>query len=197
MRYRTGSDFETGSKFLSEPGCYHFVVASVRDPAATKDGAPIVGGLFSVSLSVLAGGDGKQKDKMLELTFFEPKMDSKDGGAFSRKKIDRFLLSTNLITQDAKESDVELDLGQCVGRQLCMKLEERKYNDRDGKERKALDIHFADIFHVDDPDCATWEKDSKSLAMIPKKYRILPANKVAEPDIAAKPATAAVDSLDI
>lgn len=171
MKYRTGDDFDAGSRFLSLPGCYHMIVTYVRDPAATKDGAPIAGGLFSVGLAVLAGGDGNQRNKTLDLTFFEPSIDAKDGGKFQRKKIDRFLLAMSLVDEQAKDKDIDINLGVCAGRQLCVKLESRPYKDKQGREKEGLDIHFSDIYHVDDPEVATWTKCAKSLAAIKKQYR--------------------------
>lgn len=182
MKYQTGNDFTGGGKFLEEPGQYHMVIEDIAHPARNHRGERIEGGLFNVTMKVLAGSVEGQEDKEFSTTFFQPKADSKDGGEFARKKIDRFLLSANLIQEGDQGKQLDIDLESAKHVQLFVKLERKE-----SKTGKAfLDIAGASIYHVDDPDAKNWEKKQEALAIIPGKLRRVggkPADQPEEPKV--------------
>lgn len=184
MKYQAGSDFTGGGKFVEEPGQYHMVIEDIAHPARNHKGERIEGGLFNVSLKVLAGSVEGQEDKEFNTTFFQPKADSKDGGDFARKKIDRFLLASNLLRDGDQGKTVDIDLDAAKHCQICLKLE-RKTNSKD-KTKTYLDIEGAHIYHVDDVEVKNWEKRREALAVIPPKFRRVggkPADQAQEPTV--------------
>jgi hypothetical protein len=192
LDYEVGEDLSAGGTRLSDPGCYHMIVTEIRVPGANKDGKPIPNSRFTVACAVGDGTVPNRKGKTVDLNFFEPSLSAKDGGAFQRKKSDRFLLSIGLLKEADLGKQVRVPIKQAVGRQFCVKLEAAK--DKQGKETGYLDISFADIFHVDDPEVATWPKDTAMLAHIPRSQR-----KVATPNSSAPPKqpAAVADKLEL
>lgn len=170
FKWDTGEDFSSGSTYLSEPGLYHLVVTGVDESPRKANGELIHNAAFSVTCSVVAGSVSGQEDKTVSLTFFAPNLSGKDQGKFARKKIDRFLLAVNLLRKDqAGAKGVEIDLQKAQGQQFLAKLEK---DDQD----KYMQIAFADIFHVDDPDAAGFPKQAEAIGLID------PANRLAKAD---------------
>ena len=167
MEWQTGNDFDSGSAFISEPGCYHMLVSSVKFPAQTNSGKEIPNGLFTVVLAAAASTVPSQVGKQLTLTFFAPSINHSDQGKFATKKVDRFLLATGLISEDDKNVKKAIDPNKAQGHQIMVKLEKSK--GKDDKER--VDIAYADIYHVDDPEVAEWPKNAEQLAKIHKSRR--------------------------
>lgn len=183
--YETGDDFDSGSKFLEQPGEYHMVVEAMEEKPRKQDGELIANAWYAAKLKVLAGSSPGQEDKEHRVVFFKPNPDSKDGGDFARKKSDRFLLAVGLITPEDRGKKVSLDLQHAVMRQLLIKLDGRK----DDRGRNQLDISFANIFHVDDPEAASYPRDGAAIALIPQELRRIggkPA-KAQEPKVNAAP----------
>ena len=167
--YETGGDLSSGGKFLKEPGTYHLLVSSVDEPPVLSKGnnpQPIDNVAFKVNLSVCDGTVEGQKDKTTDILFFAPKLGGKDDGAFARKKIDRFLVATGMLTEEQvlSKAKVSLNLQDIEGRQLVAKFQ----MDRDDKY---LELAFSDLWHVDEPDVATVPKDKEALSLIPTSLR--------------------------
>jgi len=174
MKFRTSESADTGGgNWLDKPGTYHLVVTSVDEEPKSKKGEML--DAFRVTMQALEGTvrdkDGfTERGKTVDIMFWSPKLTDKNEGEFSRKKQTRYLLSTGLITESQLGSDVEIDLEQSRGRHVIATLEER---DGDG-DKKFIDLHFADIFHIDDPAVAKFPKCQRSLGMIPKAHRRAP-----------------------
>jgi hypothetical protein len=162
MKHSTGKDFKGGGKYLQEPGTYHMVVLEVTETPTKRDGTLITNAAFRATMSVLAGTVEGQEEKVYEATWFNPNQNSKDGGVFDTKKIDRFLLATDLIHERDKETEVDIDLTTAIGRQVVIRLE---------KHGGYLQMQGADVFHVDDADCKSCPKKETALSLIPEKYR--------------------------
>jgi hypothetical protein len=158
FKHQTGDDFSTGGTFLREPGTYHVCVTELDENPAKRDGSLIDNAAFRVYFEVLTGTVKGQEEKTGDIIFFYPKLQSKNEGAFARKKIDRFLLSVGLVSEADKSKDLEVDLRQAIGRHFIVKLE---HDD----EQKFLQVAFADIFHVDDPAVKDIPKNAAAMAI--------------------------------
>ena len=175
-------DVGGSGKFLNEPGTYHLAVMKVHE-GQMPEGKPIAG--FCVTLSVLTGTVEGQGEKELNLTFFNGKLDSKDKGEFARKKQAAFLIATGLMTPaQLGQRVLRIDLACAEGRQVIATLE---HDNRDGADKKFLQLAFANIFHPDDPRAAGFPKNAEALSLLPRDQRH-PAEYFAP--LAKKPASA-------
>jgi hypothetical protein len=185
--YESGGDISTGGKYLTEPGFYHFLVLDTNEKPTNKDGVPIDGGLFSVTLGVLDGTTAGQKDKVSNVTFRRGKPGDEGSEKFARKRNDRFFLATGLLTLQQIESRarVSIDIAKANGQQLVAKYTKEKPED------KYANLEFAEIYHVDDPAVAHVPKDQKALSTIlpAKRWPGGTAPGTAAPATAAAPST--------
>ncbi len=162
---------DRSGNFLSEAGTYHFAVNAIDEAPSTKSGAAING--FKVSASVLAGTVPGQENKETGLIFRNPKYDAKDGGEFQRKKQARFVMAIGLLDGPRPAGEkVTVDLQQARGRQFIATVEKSK--NQDGKETGYVDIAFADIWHVDDPEAKAFPKNEAALKLLPASLRKKP-----------------------
>lgn len=150
--------------FLSKPGQYHLTILDVKEGVGPK-GKPIDG--FCVQVSVLDGTVPDQKHHTANIMFFAPKLTSKDGGAFLRRKMTAFGIATNLIDPSQLGKRVSVELKNAVNAQCVAKFELSKGDD--GKEY--IDLAYSDIWHVDDPRCESVPKDLAALSLLPKEQR--------------------------
>lgn len=187
--------------FLSKPGQYHCAIVDVKEGVGPK-GKPIDG--FCVTLSILAGTVAGEEGKTTNVMFFNPKLNSPNGGAFARKKQAAFAIASNLIDPAAFGKRVSVELKSAINHQLVAKFESSK-ND-DGKEY--IDLAYSDIWHVDDPRCESVPKNAAALALVPKECRhdrawfeawikSAPAAKSQAATAKAAPAAAAVNFDDL
>lgn len=159
-------DVGGSGKFLNEPGTYHLAVMKIHE-GQMANGKPISG--FCVAMSVLAGTVEGQNEKELDLTFFNGKLDSKDKGEFARKKQAAFLIASGLMTPaQLGQRGLSIDLSQAEGRQVIATLE---HDNREGAEKKFLQLAFANIYHPDDPRAKEFPKNSEALSLIPNDQR--------------------------
>lgn len=175
MKYRAPEAVESsGGNYLSSPGTYHAVVTATEETPHSGKGQSL--DAFRVTFQALEGtvkgNDGKftEKDKTVDLLFWHPKLTDKNEGLFARQKQAKFFIATGLLSESQLGQDVEIDLADAVGRQVVLTLEEQ---DGDG-ERKFLQLHFSDIWHIDDPAAAAFPQCAKSKALIPKSHRRSP-----------------------
>jgi len=161
MEWETGEDVSSGETFLSQPGRYHVVVQDLNEPATKRDGTIIQGTLFGVTFAV---AEGPQQDKTVSVSFFAPSLQSKDGGAMARKKVDRFLIAVSLVDPSETGKAKKIKLDEAIGRQCCVEFEH-------DKEGKYLQLKYANIYHVDDPEAANVDKSDEFLSMIPPHLR--------------------------
>ena len=169
-------EFPAESNFLKAPGTYHMSVLDIA--TEDKDGKLIEG--FRVNMEVLDGtekdkdGNCTEKGKTHQLTFFNGKLSHKDGGQFARRKQGAFFVAASIINQSHIPALLArqlggLDLASGVASQLVVTLDERE---SDGK--KYLDVHFTDIWHVDDPAAAAFPKSEAALSILPASRRSTP-----------------------
>lgn len=164
---------DRGGSFLDQAGTYHFSVTAVDEQPTGNDGKLIDG--FRVSCAVLAGTTPCQEKKEVDITFFNPKMQDKNNGEFSKRKQARFVLAVGLLDGPRKGGErVTIDLQQAIGRQFIATMEERTFTKRDGSQGKSIDLHFADLWHVDDPEAAAYPKNEAALKLLPASLRKKP-----------------------
>lgn len=170
--------FDTGGAFLSEPGTYHLAVMDVNEQPTSRDGKLLDG--FRVEAEVLGGPQAK---KQVELMFFNPKLTDKNNGEMAKKKQGRFVLATGVIQAAKPGEKVTVDLQLAKGRQFIATL---ALDDRgDDNAKKFLQLHFADIWHVDDPTAAKCEFNQAAIKLIPANLRRSPES-FAKPDAKSK-----------
>lgn len=163
----------TNGNFLERPGYYHAKVDSIEQDPEKKDGSLIENAAFRVNCSVLEGTVAGQQNRMFDLLFFKPKLNSEDGGKFANKKIARFLDAINMLPKDARGKRTKIQLDDASGNQFIVELEK----DKDGR---FLQMRFANVWHVDDPDVADKPKNDGCLKLIPADRRRSAAYYAAE-----------------
>jgi len=167
MKVKTTANTSSAGNWMTKPGTYHVIVRDTEEIAKNKKDEDM--DAFSVTFEVLEGTVAEEKGKQHKQLFWEPRYDSKDGGEFARKKITRFLVAVGFIKPGAaQDGEVEISLADCKGRQFVISLEESSRDD--GK--KYLDIHYADIWHVDDPDAAAYPKDTGTIGVLQAEARL-------------------------
>lgn len=170
-----------GSNRIERPGTYHLQVTKLDMEPQGKDGRMING--FRVTALVLDGtaqANGKciEKGKSHEMTFFDPDMQAKQSSQeMSQRKQDRFFFVVGAIDENNLDQEVEIDTEAIEGRQFIAKFSEREYTDRQGKQQKMVDLHFADMWHVDDVQVADVPKDASMLKLLPLEQRATAEHK--------------------
>lgn len=163
MEFDTSEDISDA--FLKEPGTYHLVCYDSQEAATDKEGKPL--DAFRISASVAAGTVPGQVNKTVDLLFFHPKPTDKNGGEFALKRRTRALIALSKVrpAEIGKRVSIDLTPETTIGRQFIATLEK-------AKDKDYLQLHFADIFHVDDPEAAAFPKAAKLLAMLPAEWRL-------------------------
>lgn len=175
MEIEQPESIEGGGQFLEKAGTYHCLVTAVDENPTSKDGVLLSG--IKVLLTVLAGTNADQKDKTFDLMLWNPKPE--DQSDMPKKKQTRFCLATMIIPKHQPGQRTVVEPTDAVGRQLVAKFAaKQKKNDATGKweDTDRLDLHFADIWHVDDEAVKSNNipLDVKALALIPAALRKKP-----------------------
>ena len=90
----------------------------------------------------------------------------------AKKKQWRFAMAMCLVGgPKAAGEKATVDLQQAAGRQLIATV---AHDDRGDDGKKFLQLHFADIWHVDDPSAPQCERSQDALKMLPKELRRSP-----------------------
>lgn len=152
------------STYLDQPGTYHCLVTAVGENQGPKGG--VIDG-FTAHLAVLAGTVAGQKDKQKSLTLFsQDASKSEKSQEWAKKKQTAFAIATEVVNLASLGKRVEVDLQSAVGRQLIITFEA---ND-DGY----LDLHYANIYHIDDPRAAKFPKDAEAINLATKEMQRQP-----------------------
>ena len=198
--YQAAHDFSSGSR-LQSVGFFHFVADSVNCPPTKHDGTLMPNAFLQVHCTVAAGTVPGCENKKWELLLWEPKPDNPD---FGQRINDRALIALGVIDPANPGAAIEFNPDDLVGRQFIAHVEANEYN---GKTNYRL--AFGDIYHVDDPEAASYPKNEGMLKIIPPALRrtskTAPVNKANPPkpkpaatpvqQAAAKPLN--VDDMDI
>jgi hypothetical protein len=144
----------------SNAGTYLFVVTDSHDGAyKIKDDLKTCDG-FSFDLEVVGGPNA---GKSFSMTFFNGKLNSKDGGAFAAKKQFAALIATDVCTPEQLGKEFDYDPTEATGSLFVAELELGQKND-DGK--RYLQLAWSNIYHVDDPRIANVKMDDDQRAKI-------------------------------
>jgi hypothetical protein len=160
----------TGASYVDKAGKYHCQVASVDESPTSKKGQAIDG--FQVMLSVM---HGPELGKHIELTLFNPNPTKEESSQeWSMKKQAAFIIAAGLATErdlagDDEEKEVEIDLQAAKNRQILIEMEVDKKSST--AERQFVQLAWANIFHVDDPRVAKWEKNVAGINVLPASMR--------------------------
>lgn len=164
FEFDQSESIETGSKYASKPGKFHFMITEAIPNPPKKDGSAMMGCL-QVDMEIVAGTDSTQVKKTFEARFWKGRPEDKDGGEMANKKLS--CLAVALGGQHVPKGKGGIDIANIAGRQIVAELAMRP--DRDGKER--LDINYANIYHVDDEKVSEVPKSQEFLSLIPKHFR--------------------------
>lgn len=172
--FDTSEDVQGGGGFLSEPGTYHVTITNILDGVGKK-GKPLEHGGFTVEADVMSGTvKGCESAKWSE-TLFAPNGSSEKGDEWAKKKITAFLLAVDLMTPSQLGKPISVELSDAIGRQFLVRLQkEMDFNGETGKydlPGKYLEIAFANIYHVDDPEVKDIPKNGDAIGLIPKEHR--------------------------
>lgn len=165
MTFEMPDEFSSGGNFLNEPGKYHCSIIE-GDESPTYRGGDKKGQLidgFRVELSVLSGPNA---GKTTDITFYNPKLNSKDGGKFSLQKQAAFLIASGLVHPSKLGQKVDVKLEDAADRQVLVEFESS------GDDGKYIDLAWANIYHVDDPKAKDYPRDQKAIDLLPKSMRL-------------------------
>jgi len=170
-------DVSGGGGFIKQPGTYHFVITQVFEGQGKKkkDGSrkPVDG--FTVEMDALAGSvEGCQGCNHAE-TFFAPSPTSSEAAQLAKKRaITAFLMATGLLKPEQLGKPFSVDLDNAVEKQVVMKLVKQMEKDGDGNytvETDFLQLDYASVYHVDDPEVAAVPKNADAIGMIDQADR--------------------------
>lgn len=167
MAFEAPEDLSSGdSNRLSEPGTYHLIITNVREGEG-PNGKPCDG--FTFEADVLAGTTEGCHGKTVKETIFAPNFKSSDDAQkMSRKKLAAFFIASDAMTPDQLGKSVNIELSEAVGKQIVAEFDRQMEKDAQGKytvPTKYIQISYANIYHVDDPDVKDVPKHKEALKM--------------------------------
>lgn len=169
-------EFAQGGNFLDTPGTYHALIQDVK--TTDKEGKVLDG--FRVEFVVLDGTVRNEKgctevDKKFSVMFHNGKASSKDGGRFSRQKQAAIFVAGGVFDSAAEVSKAKesrsINIEKMRNGQVVVTLDKREYEDEKKNKKSTLDIHFTNIFHIDDPAANAFPKNQKLIGLLPKSRR--------------------------
>ncbi len=136
------------SEWLKDEGVYHFIVMHATDVPLDKNSAQIVNGMMQFQLAVVGGSS---KDKLFEQTFFNNKPDASDKQkAMQKRQLMRIAYACNLAgNAEVLAGKLMFEPKDMEGQQLIMRV---AFGEKDGKKTNFLQMHYSDVWHIDDPD---------------------------------------------
>jgi hypothetical protein len=143
---------------LEAEGVFHFYVEDIKVGEMMYKDTAIEG--FSVKLKVL---EGEHKDKELGLTFYNDASTEK-GTEMARKKINAFFVAANVLSLDKCKPGESVTIDEQSARSQQLIAEVRLGEEKNGK--RYLGLHFANIYHVDDPRVAKVPKNVEALKVL-------------------------------
>ena len=170
---------------LQHPGWFHATIVDVKDGLSTQ-GKSING--FTVEVDIMAGkADEANVDpkeiagKTMSLTFFAPDLsgsaEQQDG---TRRLNTAFLVAANLIDPSKLGQAVEIDPLAAIRHHIVIHLRWKHQNvDVNGVEtwvddKQYMQIAYADVCHIDDPQAASIPKNVAALKFIKPEHRHKP-----------------------
>lgn len=163
--FQTSTDVGGEGNAITKPGTYHCDVANGRDGESTN-GKSING--CSAVLTALAGTEADQVGHEFHLHLFDPDLSKSDKAQeMASKKQTAYGVAINQIEPSKLGQALDVDFGAGAdGQQIIITLTENEY---DGKVN--LQVHFANIYHVDDPRAEKFPKNQEALGYIDASNR--------------------------
>jgi hypothetical protein len=88
---------------------------------------------------------------------------NKDGGKFAQKKQAAALIAANVITPaDLGKKGVDIDFERAINHQVCVEFALGK---PDSNNKQWIDLHYDNIYHVDDPRATSFPKNAEILEL--------------------------------
>lgn len=164
FEFDAAEEITGGGSYLEEAGTYHLAVNNVWEGSGPKGG--VIQG-FTIGFQVLAGTVPDQEQKELNLVFFNPNLGHSEAAQRIAKQAQTaFVIATGLISPADLGKRVSIDLQKAVGQQVIATLSINDYNDQ-----KRLQLHYSNVFHVDDPRAKNFPKHADSIAILPTECR--------------------------
>jgi hypothetical protein len=169
-----------GGGFIKELGIYHFLITEGHDDLGKrkKDGSRSSISGCTLELVCLEGSVDDSAGKSHSETLFYPSPNgSKAANEIKSRAIAALLIATNKMQPSELGGEMAIDqavIDSMRDCQILMKLRRQKEKDGDGNytiDTDFLELDFANIYHVDDPDVKGVRKDTEALALIPKEHR--------------------------
>ena len=153
--------------FLEAEGTYHMSVDAAQDGIKLRDEKGFDG--FSVRFRV---AHGAEEGKTIVVDFLDGKESHKDGGTACDAKQTAYLLATNLISPvQCNGSTLEIEIENSIGAQVVAEFRLGKEADN-GK--RYLELHYSNIYHIDDPRGAKASRNVALIEAIPAAFRHKP-----------------------
>lgn len=163
----------SGSSWLDVPGRFHAMILNVDGaPKKQSDNTPI--DAIKVTFSVCAPAEQQGRQHDLYLYHPDPTKSEKAYGWAQRKQT-AFVIAAGLATEAQLGAEVDVNLQSAAGRHFFIELASEE--DQQGKPR--LQLAYANIFHVDDPevaDATLWPRNAAAIAKLPAAARRDPSN---------------------
>jgi hypothetical protein len=168
----SAEDLGGEANHLEAEGVFHFLVEDIFDGYLSDGKTAIKNGGLGVKLEVL---HGEHKGKKTGITLIDPNTSHKDGGKAAAVKQSAFLIAANVLTFDQINGqmtsyDEQASRGHQIVAELRYPMEDGKKKVND-KGKSYLELHYSNIYHVDDPRVAKVEKDQAMIGLIDSKNR--------------------------
>lgn len=171
-----------GGGFLDQPGTYHFVVSQAFDDQGKrkKDGSRSAISGCTLELACLSGTvEGCEGKSHSETLFYPSPQGSEKANEVKKRALAALLIACNQMKPENLGGSMSIDqsvLDAIVQRetQIVMKLRQQMENDGNGNytvATKFLELDYANVYHVDDPEVAAIPKNSEAINLIPPAHR--------------------------
>jgi hypothetical protein len=141
-------------------GTFLMQITQSMEQAVDSKQKPLDG--WKSSLSVICGTVPGAEGLQFDLILWNPKPD--DEKQWDLRKQAAYLIATGLCTEKQLGTPVSIELADATDRFVFVTLGPNKDGDR-------LQLHYADIFHIDDPRAAKFPRSERHFALLPAHMR--------------------------
>lgn len=157
---------------ISEPGVFQLSVMDVSESPTKDDGSLIPNAAFSADVAIVPGVNGAGKQK--KIVFFNPDPSKgRESRAYQLEleKQRRFLEACNVVAERVEGGkEYTADVTKAKG-QVCI-MEFAIDTSEKNKGKGYIQLHFASIYHIDDPNPrAQCERNPDVLKLVHKQFR--------------------------
>lgn len=175
-KLQTPTELGGESSAIQKPGTYHCSITHSADGESTR-GKPT--NCCSAILSVLAGTEPDQIEKEFHLHLYDPDLSKLEKEQeWPAKKQAAYAIAINQMDPSQLGNECDVDFDNAEGQQVVITLShgQKKIEKKDGSEEwvedtSKLKLHYANIYHVDDPRAKEFPKNKEALALLPAELR--------------------------